>query len=66
MISSRQSVAAEPNPGLKPESREQAESNAGWLERVLGDKKPEGWDLSFRRRQSDGFQVAGGSVACTK
>ena len=47
MISSRQSVAAEPNPGLKPESREQAESNAGWLERVLGDKKPEGWICLF-------------------
>ena len=47
MISSRQSVAAEPNPGLRPESREQAESNAGWLERVLGDKKPEGWICLF-------------------
>ena len=47
MISSRQSVAAEPNPGLKPESREQAESNAGWLERVLGDKKTRGWICLF-------------------
>ena len=47
MISSRQSDASQSNPTLQPVTREETESNADWLQRVLGSKTPEGWVCLF-------------------